>query len=236
MKRTVKLVRRTHRYFSNIAYTVQDRASIPLTNATIEGADDFIKNKILPEVELRWASYREYQPYIATRIDSKTGPVQLSMTAKQSRTILQLVEEGSFVRKNSYIQMYICFDEEIIEDQTPTPSPLPLPTRTKIKREKLKKDDTVQKKQRGVKNKEKSKEMQPKVESSYVVHKRAISQLSTPQSPRTSPREALNTPSPIQSYEDEGTFSNLHLPEEVDTPQPEPTPYNLRKGVKKRKY
>lgn len=71
-------------------------------------------------------------------------------------------------------------------------------------------------------------------ESSYAARKRAISQLSNPQTEK-SPLATTPQPSEPGTYEEGRIFSDLDLLEEdnllYDTP-----PYNLRKGGKKKGY
>ena len=174
-------------------------------------------------MDIRCDSYDHLPRYLATRVDQKTGPVKLSATAKRSRTIAALVEHASFIRtgKTGTVLICVCFEELIPEEPVTFNSPSPLPTRTKVKKEL---------KEKGVKKERKDPELHyPDAEGkvSYGTRKRAISQLSSPQTKKTPP------PSEPEFEREEPFLSDVTLPEE-DTVTYDTPPYNLRKGPKKR--
>jgi hypothetical protein len=187
-------------------------------------------------MDIRWDSYEDLPRYLATRIDPKTGPVKLSATAKRSRTIISLIEQASFIRtgKTGVIQICVCFEKLVYEEPAPLPSLSPLPNRTKVKEEPSLKTAKGKEKDKGEKATDQIRCPQPKTNASHGARKRAISQISSPQTEKTPPGR---TPQPDENALYEGIFSDLELPEEEETrnevPSENSQPYNLRKGKRK---
>ena len=217
-----------------------DSASLTLANANIDGAEDFLQNIVLAEMDIRWESYEDLPRYLATRIDPKTGPVKLSATAKKSRTIVSLIEQASFIRtgKTGIMQICVCFEKLVYEEPPTRLSPSPLPNRTKIKEESNFK--TAKGKERDKKEFVSSLQQvrypQTKKNVPYGARKRGISQISSPQTEKTPPGR---TPQPDENTLYEGMLSDLELPEEEEeapcneVSSENSPPYNLRKGKKK---
>ena len=145
-------------------------------------------------MDIRWDSYEDLPRYLATRIDPKTGPVKLSATAKRSRTIISLIEQASFIRtgKTGVIQICVCFEKLVYEEPAPLPSLSPLPNRTKVKEEPSLKTAKGKEKDKGEKATDQIRCPQPKTNASHGARKRAISQISSPQTRRPLPEEHLS--------------------------------------------
>lgn len=198
------------------------------------------------------AAYDHLPSYLATRVDTRLGPVRISTAAKGARTVLQLIEDGGFSRTNkTQIQICVCF-EDIIEEEEPEPelsptplTPIPYRTNTPKQRTYAKKEVQLQSKTPKVK-KEKGrhsavqplKEERPaqkKQTTSYGHRKRTISQVSSPQTTKTPPIEKeLSTQAEPTLYDDQdlsdsSELLDLELPELPEEPKSTPAPsYNLR--------
>jgi hypothetical protein len=176
--------------------------------------------------------------YLATRIDKATGPVTISNSAKEARTVKDLLEQGGFFQKKTgIITLCLCFEE--VTEETISPLSTPLPTRIKNKKAAIIQEDYKLRTPKAIrttkvkKEKATKKEKQPIKEEKAIIRKRTISQLSDPQTEKTPPvlSPAPSSPLPELSY-DVG-FSDIILPEEeelistaYDTSN---APYNLRR-------
>jgi hypothetical protein len=103
-----------------------DSFTLSLTNEYINGSDDFINTRILPEVDQRLSVFDGRPKYLATRIDSKLGPIKLAVSAQKSRTTYELLDPLLFQRNGKGNQViYICYQQvsyaidEISEPSTP---------------------------------------------------------------------------------------------------------------------
>jgi hypothetical protein len=232
--------------YSNIRI---DLSTLTLQNLDIDGAYDFLSRIVLSNMSTSWETYDSLPRYLATRVDIKFGPIRISNTALQSRTVYKLIEEASFTRSGKgMVQMCVCFEEVIqeIEPKSPTPvTPSPLPYRTTKPRGKLfvikKESQTKLKKMKapaqGRDNNivRLSPPLQPSKTKklSYSTRKRAISQVSSPQTIKTPPTtEKTILDTEVVSYdsnlsEDSDNLSDLTLPG-TDNSSYVSSSYNLR--------
>jgi hypothetical protein len=197
-----------------------DPSTLTLQNLDIDGASDFLSRIVLSNMSTSWETYDGLPRYLATRVDPKFGPIRISNTALQSRTIYKLVEEASFARSGKgMIQMCVCFEDVIqeIEPESSAPiTPSPLPYRTTKPQENpfviKKENQTKVKKENQAKPKKRKTPAQGKVRDT---RKRGISQVSSPQTTKTPPTATTTTE--IESYdlsifEDSDNLSDLILP------------------------